>query len=530
MNDIVLKIAGQVSSLAVTRLRVQQQINEIPLATLELSIPVESFASHDTQTKSALSSLTIGATVTLGLNNSMLFSGYLTQKRIQLRGKRWRIKLEARHLLQKLAWPPRSRVFRQQSEGDIINGLLRQAGVQVHRQAAASLAGQHEQMVQFRLSDWHFIRRRLLATNCWLVPDAASENVTIGSLAVPVTSAHTLERFSDRSGYSLREVELNTDGRYALDSLTLQGWDATTQQLSAAQRCDASAFQPWREASRAITPSAFQHHYQLALSYLPEAILTTLAQSRLNYQQLANVRGYLLLEGTRDFQPAQSVKLSDFGPGLEGTALLTGVNQLFDVAQGWQTELIIGLAAVGLAEATENALHIATVAEYRADPQNLDRIPVTVPALNLPQETLFARPGKPYASKASGFCFYPEPGDEVVIAFIEGDPRYPVILGALHNPVNSSPLSPAEGSQRKGLVVTNADDVQSLMIDTAKKEIVLSAGENDLTLGNNGTMSLTSTEALNFTAAAVNYQADDKITIAAKNQVEITSASINMKK
>lgn len=484
MNDITLKIAGQVCSLGISRLRVQQQINEIPTAQLELQIPTDSSGGGDREAQNAAAGLMTGAEVTIALDNKTLFSGYLTAKRIILRGRSWSIRLEARHLLQKLAFFPRSRVFREQDDATILNMLLQQAGVKMTRRTTSELATRHDQMVQFRVSDWQFIRSRLFASNCWLVPDAAGNGVTVSPLSEPPAVSHRLENYAQQSGYSLYDIDLTFDNRFTPDSLSLQGWDITQQQLSAAQKSNADGFRPWKtdQQAAALPP----RDYQLAFSAMPESAPATLARSWINHQQLSGVQGRIVLEGTRDFQLAESISLSQFGAGLDGTAILTGVNQLFDTLEGWRSELLIGMAGfVAQSIPAVQSLHIATVASFSADPQGLERIPISLPALNLPGEHIFARLGKPWASKASGFCFYPEPGDEVIVGFIESDPRYPVIIDSVHNPKNTAPIAPDNENNSKGLIIN----------------------KGDFTLTVADTLSLTGT-----------------------NKVEITGASINMKK
>ena len=44
--------------------------------------------------------------------------------------------------------------------------------------------------------------------------------------------------------------------------------------------------------------------------------------------------------------------------------------------------------------------------------------------------------GNLYASNGAGAASYPEIGDEVVVAFMNGDPRFPVIIGRLYSKKN----------------------------------------------------------------------------------------------
>jgi len=529
MSHITLDIAGKPSTLGIRRLRVQQLINEIPLAQLELRIPTDNHGAADSAVQREVSRFSLGARVVIAQDNKPLFDGYLVQKKMQLKGKDWSVRLEARHALQKLTFLPQSRVFRQQDDSTVLKGLLQSAGVKVTQKAVAQLSSKHDQLIQFRLSDWQFIRSRLLSTNCWLLPDAAGDAVVIRPLADAATASRRLTR--DSRDYTLYEINLNVDNRFTPDSLSLQGWDITAQRLTPAQKSTAGAFRPWKPEGLAGQSSAWRQDYALAFSMLPETTLQTLSSSWLNYQQMTGVQGHIVLAGTRDFAAGESITLSDFGAGLDGTAILSGVNQLFDTENGWRSELVIGLPASMLEPVPSvRSLHIGTVAGFTADPQHLDRIALHLPALNLPDSLIFARLSKPWASHASGFCFYPEPGDEVVVGFIDSDPRYPIILGAMHNPKNTAPFPPDEKNTRKGLIVSQAEQTQALMIDTEEKTLTLMAGANALTLTGEGDIALHTPNALQLQADTLDLQADGNLSIAGKQQVEITSAKINMKK
>lgn len=529
MSQITLDIAGKRSLLGIRRLRVQQQINDIPLAQVELRLPTDNYGAADNAIQQEVNGFILGADVSIALNEKPLFNGYLVQKKIQLKGKYWSVRLEARHALQKLTFLPRSRIFLQQDDNTIFKGVLHSAGVKLTQKATTLLSSKHDQLVQFRLSDWQFIRSRLLSTNCWLLPDAASNNVVIRSLADTAIPSRTLAR--DSSDYALYEVSLSFDNRFTLDSLSLRGWDIAAQQLTPEQKSQTNSFHPWRTEVKSGQNSSRHQEYDLAFSMLPEVTLQTLSSSWLNYQKMSGLQGHILLSGTQDFAPGDSLKLSRFGAGLDGTAILSGVNQLFNTQDGWRSELVIGLPSSMLEPVPPvRSLHIGKVVEFTADPLHQDRIAINLPALNLTHSHIFARLSKPWASNESGFCFYPEPGDEVVVGFIDSDPRYPIILGAMHNPKNIAPFPPNEKNSLKALVFSKADKTQALMIDTDEKNLILTTGDNSISLTNDGDIAVNTTKALQLNGDTLHLQADSNLSINGKQKVEITSAQINMKK
>ena len=89
---------------------------------------------------------------------------------------------------------------------------------------------------------------------------------------------------------------------------------------------------------------------------------------------------------------------------------------------------------------TQN-IQLAQVTSVK-DTKGLNRVQVELLAHSgSPQQegTLWARVATPGAGANKGAFLIPDVGDEVVISFINGDSRYPVVLGSLWNGKDSAP-------------------------------------------------------------------------------------------
>lgn len=76
------------------------------------------------------------------------------------------------------------------------------------------------------------------------------------------------------------------------------------------------------------------------------------------------------------------------------------------------------------------------------DPQNLNRIEIELLSHSgSPRQegVLWARVAVPFAGANKGAFFLPDVGDEVVVSFVNGDSRYPIILGSLWNGSDRAP-------------------------------------------------------------------------------------------
>jgi uncharacterized protein involved in type VI secretion and phage assembly len=78
------------------------------------------------------------------------------------------------------------------------------------------------------------------------------------------------------------------------------------------------------------------------------------------------------------------------------------------------------------------------------DPDNLNRIQVRVfdvDGVNDQDGAVWARVAVPFAGSSRGAFFIPNVGDEVLVVYLSGDSRFPVVVGGLWNGRDSAPDS-----------------------------------------------------------------------------------------
>src|SRR5947209_7873363 len=74
------------------------------------------------------------------------------------------------------------------------------------------------------------------------------------------------------------------------------------------------------------------------------------------------------------------------------------------------------------------------------DPLMLGRVQVQVPSIDALDLSPWARVAMPAASLAAGLYWLPNPEDEVLVAFENGDPNAPYIIGCLWSAIMPPPL------------------------------------------------------------------------------------------
>jgi uncharacterized protein involved in type VI secretion and phage assembly len=147
----------------------------------------------------------------------------------------------------------------------------------------------------------------------------------------------------------------------------------------------------------------------------------------------------------------------------------------------------------------ENGILIGTVADLR-DPEKLGRVKVQFPQYD-DQQSDWGRLVTMMAGNDRGTFFQPDVGDEVLVAFENGDPRRPYILGALWSTVDTPPsrdgndeknnwrmiksrcghivkLDDTDGKEK--IEILDKDGSRKVVIDTANSKIQIICGSGDV--------------------------------------------------
>ncbi|MEV6345885.1 phage baseplate assembly protein V [Actinoplanes sp. NPDC051851] len=136
--------------------------------------------------------------------------------------------------------------------------------------------------------------------------------------------------------------------------------------------------------------------------------------------------------------------------------------------------------------------------------------------------TDWCRVSQLYAGNGYGACFVPEKGDEVLVAFVHGDMRFPIVLGGLYNGQDKPPTSRREGRDRKMIRTRHG---HQLIFDDQEKQAavqVISAAGHRVELDDAG-------KAVRITAApggTIAVEADGAITLKSRQSVTIDAPRI----
>ncbi len=519
--------------LDVVSLKISHSVNQIAHATVVFCAPNSAIADLKDQERDVAAcrpgtKVQIKVTGASGVGKAaeVIFSGLVAKQVCSLSKEGTVMTLTLKHPLQSLMASHRSQLFEKKSDQDVVRAILKEHEISLG--AAAGMTIKHPQLIQVFCSDWQFIKSRVHANEVWLIPTVKGVDIIQPKLAAKAD--YTIKAKDERKTSELLSIgEWVFNGDQQAKKIEIAAWDIEKQEMS--RTLDASAlelgnggFDP--KQLDALSKQTWDLRYSLPL---PSEEQTALAKSRLLAQQMHGIQARFSVEGSTAYTLGGTLAISGFGKHFDGSGIVTEVYHYMDKGI-WCTTLALGqsnLRDVDVAPLpTISGLHIGVIDNYEKDPENLDRLRVRIPALNLKEKAIWARFSTPYASKEGGLCLYPEVGDEVVLGFFEKDPRYPVILGSMHNPKNKAPYAPSKANRQKGLVFKKDKQIYQLLFDTQEGSATLQSDKDELVMKKGVTLKTEQDTAVN--AKNVEIQAKQKLNAEGKQGVAIKGANIDL--
>jgi Rhs element Vgr protein len=249
--------------------------------------------------------------------------------------------------------------------------------------------------------------------------------------------------------------------------------------------------------------------------HLEQPELQSWADARLLRMRLAKIRGRAKCQGFAALLPDQIVEISGIGDRFAGQLYVSGVRHTVS-GGNWETDVQFGinpelvtetfnlrpLPAAGLLPVV-SGLQMGIVTELENDPDSEFRVKCRLPLISANDEGIWARLATLDAGDNRGTFFRPEIHDEVVLGFLNEDPRHAVILGMCHSSAKPAPEPIKDANNLKGYVsreklkVTFDDEKKVITFETpggnkmsltdAAKGIVLQdQNGNKITLDNSG--------------------------------------------
>ena len=402
---------------------------------------------------------------------------------------------------------------------------------------------QHPAIVQFDCTDWDFIVSRMEANGKLCYVDG-------GKLTTkkPDTSGSTV--LDAVFGSTIMEFDADLDARNQYQSLKGKTWDYSNQAITSVDAEEPGFDENGNIASSDIGSVLSITEYDLFSGEdIPEDELQSLANARLQKARLSRCRGRVRFRGFPGINPGDLINIGGVGDRFNGKVFISGVRH--EITGGkWNTDVQFGLSneqftrqadvqsppAADMLPAIQG-LQVGVVTALENDPNSQDRIRVRLPIIDANEDGVWSRVACLDAGNNRGTFFRPEIGDEVIVGFLNNDPRNPVVLGMVNSSAKPAPLKAADKNDEKGYVSRSGmkmifnDADKSLKIETpAGKKVTVSESDAVMKLEdeNGNSISMDASGVSITSAANISLKASGDLTIEAVNVTVSPSASFTV--
>ncbi len=473
--------------------------------------------------------------------NATVFKGIIVKHSIKIRENQGSfLFIECRDETVKATIGRKNKYFEDTKDSDVIKSILSNHGLSADV-AATSL--KHKELVQYYCTDWDFVLSRAEVNSMLILVNDGKVKVAEPKLEAP--------KFSLIYGSTLYEFEAEIDARHQFNSVKSSSWDYKSQAIieKTGKAPAANGIGNLSESKLAdvIGLSDFELRHS---GKVIDQELQAWADAQKTKSSLAKVVGRAKIEGIAGIVPGDTVEFQGVGNRFNGKGYITAVRQ--EMMEGsWYTHIQFGKtpewfykendtmdkSASGLLPGI-NGLQIGIVKKLEGDPDGEDRIQVMLPLVDAASKGIWTRLASLDAGKERGYVFRPEIEDEVIVGFVNDDPRDAIVLGMLHSSKLPAPVPPADDNNEKGLVSRSKmrhwidDDKIIMTFDTpAGNKIEISEDSKSITIEDqNGNKIVLNDSGIEINSAKdIKMEATGKIEIKAGQDCKIEGMNVEAK-
>ncbi len=527
-------------SYFVQSISVTKAVNKIPSATIEI---VDGSTADEDFPISNKDDFAPGAEIEIEAGyqseNTVIFKGLVVKHGIRALGDSGSfLVLECRDESVKMTVGRKNAIYVGQKDSDIIGTLI--GSYSGLSKEISSTSSTQEELVQYYCTDWDFMLLRAEANGMLVIADDGKITV-----AAPETSGTA--SISLTYGKDIIDLQAEMDARTQYSSVEGTSWDLSNlanQQISA----NSPSVNSQGDIDNNTLSSVIgldKMAIQSPASLVNEE-LQAWADAELQRSWLSKIQGVVKFNGHPDAKPGIIIEANGLGNRFNGSLYTTSVTHNIK-AGGWTTTAKFGLSPKSFSENPDIAapansgllppikgLHVGIVKKLDGDPEGQSRIQISLPLLQDDKQSVWARLSNYYATADAGEVFIPEIGDEVLVGFMNEDPRYPVVLGSLYSSGQAPPYPLTAENYTKAIVTKakleiNFDDEKKVITvktpggnsveinDDAKSITLADQNSNTVTLSEDG-ITLDSAKDVSITAKG-------KITIDASSELAMSSKS-----
>jgi Rhs element Vgr protein len=515
-------------------IRIEQHINRISEAEITLR---DGSAADLTFEVTDSDNFKPGAEIEIKLGyqtqTESVFKGIVVKQTVKIdQGSGSRLQIICKDVSLKLTVNRKNAIFTDITDSDLITQLAGNYGLS--NDIVATTAS-HKEIVQYNCTDWDLIVNRAEING--LVVSTES-----GQLVVAKPDVSGTPELEVQFGYDILEFDGEIDATHQYSGVQGNAWDMSTQSI-----INASASEPTVNDQGDLTGATLADVLGtgdcnlLTSTTVTQDDIQAWADAALLKSRLSRFKGSVTFQGSSKAKVNSTIKLEGVSTRLNGNALITGVIHTIDDGR-WNTEVKLGLSpdwfveehpvtapnASGLIPGIKG-LQTGIVTKIDSDPDNEFRVQVEIPILGAEGESVWARLSTFYNGNGFGAFFMPELNDEVILGFMNDDPRFPVILGSVYSSSIAAPETPDEGNTIKTIITQSK--LQLKFDDENKVITILTPGGNTMVFSDEDqgiTITDQSGNTVIMAPDGVTVESKSDLTLKAANGVTIQGATIDI--
>lgn len=470
------------ASLGVKTITVERTCNRIPTATVLLvdgDGTIQEFEASNSDDFKPGEKIVIEAGY--DFEDNTIFEGIITKHAIKASAKTSYLVIECKDEAFKMTLGRKNKIFYEVTESDVIDEIISENGLSG---SAESTSHMHNEIVQYQATDWDFIQCRAQINNmlCFV------ENGTV-DIKAPELSGSSV--FTATYGDNVFSFEAEIDARNQYDAFEASAWNYSDQEVITKTAENSNLNGAGNLSSSDLAEAAGSSSISLThTGNIPDEILTSWAEGKSMYQQLAKICGTVQVLGTEVILPGTMITLAGMSDRFNGDVFVCGVHHTITNGN-WTTTVKFGLEPDWFAETYEvsqlpasgmlpaiGGLQIGVVSALEGDPDEEHRIQVKLPIISAEEEGVWARVLTMHAGENYGVHFLPEIGHEVLVGFLNDDPNQAVVLGSLFSNTNTSPIEHSDDNFEKVIMtkseikITMNDELKSITLDTPAGKLI----------------------------------------------------------
>lgn len=478
-----------------------------------------------------------------------IFKGIIIKQALSLNSESgFNLVVSSRHKAVLMTFNRTEAEYENTKDSDMISSVISNYGLSATVDATNT---EQEVIFQKLATDWDFILSRAEFYGYVIILE--DDKIVVGK---PKFDGEPLLRLAAGESIISFHAELNAEKQSP--SLNASAWSPDNQQLLKSQ-----ATEPTINTQGNLNAKGLSNKLNLpglslsSITPMQQDDLKTWADGRLMMMRLNAIKGQTTFLGNADVKIGGLVELDGVGERFNGNAYVSAVTHNIEGGT-WNTIVKFGLDYKPIYERVDfsypeatgqlpsiHGLQIGTVQKVFGDaPAAKYKILITLPSNAENQNGIWARLSNFYATSGAGAFFQPEVGDEVIVGFLEADPRYPVILGALYSNSRNPAVEVKDNNNyikslitKSNLKVAFDDEKKIITIETpAGNSITLNdedgfiemkdKNSNSIKMSSDG-ISLESKKDINIKATGnIVLDATGKLSLTAKQDAAISGMNV----